>query len=212
MNAVKEYRNFLSPDAYAAVKDVLLGSRFPWYYHANTSSKSDVPDVSDYEYSIHTPRTDRVKDSPQFVHTFFHFEKSYSDHFNLIGRAFLDAKETHGFSWESIVRMKANLITKDTSFPDGFYNIAHVDATPKGDETYNSLVYYVDDADGDTHIFNEVFNGEEVKDLTVHATIRPEANKAVCFPSNWYHASSTPRQAERRIVINTVLFNFKEKE
>ena len=74
---------------------------------------------------------------------------------------------------------------------------------------YNAL-YYVNDADGDTILFNETF--EDVtkamlpaytaqQRFTVAKRIAPKKGKIVGFDGGQYHASTHPRQASHRIVI-----------
>jgi hypothetical protein len=67
------------------------------------------------------------------------------------------------------------------------------------------MVYYLNDSDGDTFLFNEKY-GDGFSDFTVMERISPKKNRAVIFEANRYHASSNPSQAENRYVLNWVFF------
>ena len=69
-----------------------------------------------------------------------------------------------------------------------------------------SAVYYINDSDGDTFLFNEVVTDETVlpERLTVAVRITPKKNRLLIFESNRYHASSNPRISDSRFVINTI--------
>jgi len=96
-------------------------------------------------------------------------------------------------------RVKFNVLLKqDFKY---HYNQPHMDST----NTTYSMVYYLNDGDGDTFLFNEKY-GDEFSDFTVMERISPKKNRAVIFEANRYHASSNPSQAENRYVLNWVFF------
>jgi cytochrome c peroxidase len=84
--------------------------------------------------------------------------------------------------------------TVPPDYKDSEHHGIHVDETPQS--TSKSLVYYVNDADGDTYFYSN--NEKLIK------RISPKKGTAVYFPSNTYHASSPPRKTNKRIVINFV--------
>jgi hypothetical protein len=98
-------------------------------------------------------------------------------------------------------RVKFNLLLKN-EFGD-HYNQPHVDAEIK---TY-AMVYYLNDSDGDTVIFNEKFdiNMRDIE-LTEHTRIQPKKNRAVIFESDRFHASMNPAVSRDRFVLNWVFW------
>jgi hypothetical protein len=80
-----------------------------------------------------------------------------------------------------------------------------------------NAIYYVNDCDGDTFIFNEVNEtydpGEsdinKIKDMqfTVKRRITPKKGKIVIFPGKYYHSSSYTRNSRYRCVVNINLEN-----
>jgi hypothetical protein len=105
------------------------------------------------------------------------------------------------FSITGICRIKSNILTKQ-NLPDTHYNIPHHDGS---DKCY-SMIYYTQDSDGDTFLFNEFFTMGEPhpNKLTVNQRIKPKKNRAVIFQSNRYHASSNPVIHKDRIILNFV--------
>lgn len=103
----------------------------------------------------------------------------------------------------SINRCKINILWQKESFPENHHNYIHHDTDEGG---CLSLLYYVNDSDGDTFIFNEkIKNGVIPSVLTLNKRITPKKNRLVVFDSSRYHASSNPRFSRERIVINTVM-------
>ena len=97
-------------------------------------------------------------------------------------------------------RIKINHQSPIPNFTKDNYNIAHSDDPRK--ELW-SVVYYVNDSDGDTVIFNESYNPDWAnKSLTVIERITPKMGRAVMFPSTQFHASSNPINTPSRYVIN----------
>ena len=75
------------------------------------------------------------------------------------------------------------------------------------------MIYYVNDSDGDTIIFNES-GGENVNKrpdkLTIKKTITPKKNRAVLFRGDYFHTSTNPTKSEKRIVLNVNLTDMNE--
>jgi hypothetical protein len=88
------------------------------------------------------------------------------------------------------------------------HNKAHID-TP---ENHIVVIYYVNDSDGDTFVFDQSYNNTDFdKKLLItsethnHTKITPKAGRLAIFNGARYHASSCPKE-NIRCVIN---FNLK---
>ena len=68
-----------------------------------------------------------------------------------------------------------------------------MDKITEGDKT---LLYYVNDSDGDTLFFDN--------DLNITKRVTPKKNRAILFDSNMLHAGANPIKNETRIVINII--------
>lgn len=79
-------------------------------------------------------------------------------------------------------------------------NGVHVDLPTK----HVACVYYVNDSDGDTVIYEEtvksVFPGSTNVELHEHARVTPKRGRIVMFDGFRYHCSSQPRNSHRCII------------
>ncbi len=114
-------------------------------------------------------------------------------------------------------RSKLNLITRDL-LPNPskeYHNPPHVDPT-FGDKRHDvSMLYYVNNSDGDTWFFKDKFGME------VERRISPKQGRVVIFDAHHYHASSPPKKSSARVVLNVNLtcpftlsevYKYKEEE
>jgi hypothetical protein len=80
-------------------------------------------------------------------------------------------------------------------------HLPHVDIL----DPHKVLLYYVNDSDGDTFMFNEKYTpgDEEVPlDYTLNQRVTPKKNRAIVFDGLTYHNSSKPVKNTSRYVIN----------
>ena len=139
----------------------------------------------------------RTVNSPQFTHVFYVQEKgSISNHTSRVENVlkYNDTNTKEIF----IDRIKSNLNVNLTDYKEENYQPPHVDSPL---DTFQSLLYYINDSDGDTYFFNQ--------DLNIVDAVSPKKNRAVMFPSHMIHAGSNPIKSNVRMVIN---FVFSEKE
>lgn len=99
------------------------------------------------------------------------------------------------------IRVKYNILVRDTDSTPSNYN------TPHHDSELNaySIVYYCNNSDGDTFLFNEFYEGKNPDKLTIARRVTPKKNRCVIFESNRMHASSNPIYSKDRKVINFVI-------
>jgi hypothetical protein len=113
--------------------------------------------------------------------------------------------DKEGIEYNRILRVKANFLTQnvDHSFDEMCINFPHLD-------NYNDhkvLVYYVNDSDGDTVLFNEQFDPEhrtktEPIELTTEARVQPKKGRILMFDGLQYHTSQNPINSKHRCIIN----------
>ena len=182
---------------------VCYNAFFNWYYNSSSNYGSKKPeDVQQNMSFFHKSLFDCSNsiDYPQFTHTLYRDGKPQSDFFH----EFVPTVSCLPFSVESIIRMKLNLTfpianpTKELT-----HGMPHIDFE-KGFE-YKTIIYYVNDSDGDTFVFNEkVMEDKLPEKLTVMERVQPKKNRVVLFESNRFHASSNPLVSTDRFVINFV--------
>lgn len=106
-----------------------------------------------------------------------------------------------------VLRMKVNNQTKSIwpEWNENYCNDIHVDNEVPNNKT---LVYYINDADGDTILFDKLFDGTtEHYDLNVLLRAHPVQGRAVVFDTWRFHAPSNPIYSPRRYILN---INFTE--
>ena len=109
-----------------------------------------------------------------------------------------------GVPFKTLLRIRLGLFTQNAA--GGPHHNPHVDFYLPH---YNAL-YYVNDSDGDTFIFNETYDEvslersvEYTRDsrFTVARQISPKKGRMIGFDGKHYHASMHPKQSSHRIAI-----------
>ena len=190
-NHIKVVDSLCSSDQHKIIQNILEGLDFAWYY-LNSTVTPDNYTVVNYG---------KIKESFQFFHLFYstpmpginsQFYKNIEPLINL-------AEENIGLKLKPI-RIKSNLLVKQ-EFAKDYYNPPHTDTIRDGN--YISMVYYINDSDGDTVFFKETIY-DKPNILTEIFRQSPKMGTAVIFNSKQYHASTPPIENNRRIIINFV--------
>lgn len=110
--------------------------------------------------------------------------------------------------FNTLMRIRVGLFTR--TLIKATHHNPHVDFS----QPHQTAVYYVNDSDGDTFVFNETFEQVSVEDSAAHANagkftiagrVSPKKGTMMCFDGRHYHASMHPMKASKRIAIT---FNF----
>tara|TARA_B110000503_G_C7031260_1_gene364104 strand:- start:54 stop:632 length:579 start_codon:yes stop_codon:yes gene_type:complete len=190
MDNIIEILNFVDTETQkkllATVKDI----KFPWHYLEDTTYEHyNKPSIS----------------TPGFTHLLFKNSGEQSEYLKQFTPLLLNGAAAANLTSVSAIRMRLGFLLKTRyTLPNMpyVYNTPHVDCNT---DHYTAL-YYLNDTDGDTIIFNET---EESEKYTIKARIKPAAGKFVCFNGNHYHASSCPKMFPSRIVLT---MNFTAEE
>jgi hypothetical protein len=161
----------------------LLSPTYPWYY------------TDDITYS----RVDRVG-LEDMTFGFFHLLVSGGEQvspfypmFDVIYHMALSKCDT-GLTNPSCLQARTFLQVPQKT--KKLYNNRHVDI----DMPHFVCLYYVNDADGDTFMFN----GEEIVQR-----VAPKKNRAVIFDGSIYHSSSVPSVGKRVVVNFNLIGNYR---
>jgi len=128
---------------------------------------------------IYVPQDDNYKDSIfQYVHG-IHYDGT-----PLVSPILEIAKEKLNIKWAT--RIKVNKLLPQKASEEQIQHLWHQDKVEKG---YISLIYYVNDSDGDT-IIGDYKN-------------TPKAGEMIYFDSDIFHRPSLPTKNER-IIINFI--------
>ena len=107
----------------------------------------------------------------------------------------------HKIEYSKVIRMKFNM-TLRSDYDSHMY--PHVDDM----NDHYVFLYYVNDSDGDTFVFNEkaeLSKKFEYKDLTLMKKITPKKGAAILMDGKHFHAISAPTKTNLRCVINVNL-------
>lgn len=192
--------DLLNDEEIDSIEKQLYDSFFPWYL----SFENDG--AGNFYTSIKSIIKDQWKDDKnlvdrgQFVHLFFNTKNNeciqnstYINEPIKILLAFAEKMNVKIY-YENILRVKANLIMQHKDYTKMSYGIPHVDTNEK----HYVLIYYVNNCDGDTVLFNE--------SEKVFARISPKKGRLLMFNGNTLHAGGHPSVSQSRCVIN---FNLK---
>ena len=126
--------------------------------------------------------------------------------FHYIGLSILDMfTAKSGIKVSKIIRMKLNnqRPSIDPNYNTLSCNDIHVDL----DFPHKTLLYYINDSDGDTFIMNERYKSEHSLlgyeiNTSLANRVSPKQGRLVCFDGLRYHAPSNPINTRRRYVLN----------
>jgi hypothetical protein len=116
-----------------------------------------------------------------------------------------DFSHKTGVQVNGVMRMKIN--NQGRSLVNGYTeqccNEIHVDNF----EEHRTLVYYINDSDGDTILFDKLWNrNDKHYSVTTVNRVSPKRGRAVCFNGLRFHAPSNPIYNRRRYVLNINFF------
>jgi hypothetical protein len=177
--------NFYQED----LKKEIFSSNFPWFYNPVNVSESDLTVA--FDPTISYPE--------QFTHPVIWDGKAPDkDAFHFINPILLFFQKETGTVIDEILRIKLNLLVQKF---EPTQNVPHCDHIR---DDIKTLIYYVNDSDGDTVIYDEVWPEKEPK--TIISRITPKQGRLILLDSNRWHASTNPTESKARSVIN---INFK---
>ena len=186
------FNDFLSENHVEDIENVLMSVDVPWYNMVYGTVGSNNLDEY-YE------QDNNIIDNPQFTHLFYNDGEIRSEHYSYLVLPMIRVVESikRKKLLNNIIRAKANLLYKNEHYPENAYNKPHTDNSDFETET---LLYYVNNSEGDTFIFNEKKPVNNV--LTLNQRVSPEKGKMLFFDSSYYHSSTPPRNTDIRLVLN----------
>lgn len=185
---IEEIEDIVDLSVQDSIEHAVLSPGFPWY-HGTT-----VDQCADTRFNL------KQGSNPlQFVHGVI-TDSGLNSGFHVLVDPILDAVREHVKKDIEVLKVKVNFLPRHT---DAGHHYPHVDVGICPGEQIKSLVYYVNHSDGDTYFFDQTGPTERTS-LNVIRRVSPQRGRAVLFDSDIFHASSSPVQSDKRIVINIV--------
>jgi hypothetical protein len=192
----KKIDKFL-PEKYVSDVEEIVKD-LPMYYSMNTSY---APEDKNFNFWNDQMKTSTIVDNGQFTHAVYHQGEIFSKYYGLIYPMLYLFAEKANIVVNEIVRIKINLLLRDKTFTEENYNFPHSDRDGK-----YVFLYYINDSDGDTVLFNEFDNLKTVpSNFNIYKRVTPQQGSGVFFESMRFHASCNPCVSQHRYAIN---FNF----
>ena len=169
-----------APD-FAALQAKILAPGFPWYYARGT--RENDGNTNPYLYG--------------WVHLVYDKGQWFSQDYELFVNQIIAMMAAVAEPIENIYRVRLVL---NTISDQPYLNGAHVDFV----WPHKTALLYVNDADGDTLVYDERWQDEakEPETFTVAHRIPPAANRLALFDGLNFHTGTTPTKTARRIVLN----------
>jgi hypothetical protein len=182
--------NFLPEDDFKKFQEKVLSGDFPWYYTPHVS----LP-PGDHKF-----KDQFARETDGFNHMIFDREDSNISFFFRHCSVFFEKLEKdYGYTRDNLIRARASMKNPKIGWNEENYNLPHVDYF----YPHDTIIYYFNNSDGDTRMFEPVFNGFPEPEIfpTVHR-ITPMANRLVLFNGLQYHTATNPINSTRRVILN----------
>jgi hypothetical protein len=166
-----------------------------------------------FKKNIVTHKYDMSQNIHGFIHSLYDENAQKSNYFSPIYPLVLNITEKTGVKFHALDRMRFNFILGN---PDSKldHHLPHVDNFLP----HYVAIYYVNDCDGDTVIFNEMLDIPTIErdeefiernQWTIKERVSPKKGRMVIFDGRYYHASSFTKTQPFRCVINMNLAVFQ---
>jgi len=189
--------DFMPQQQFAKLQDWVLSSDFPWFYIEHVS-------LDPIDNNIKNPE---AVETDGYAHLFFDREwNTESLTYTKLDDFNNQLENKLGITRDDIIRSRASIKHPKIGYTKENYNLPHVDYFVP----HLSLIYYINDSDGPTRIFNEKFTptpkghnlGISYDTFTVKTTVDPKANRLLIINGLQYHTASNPVNAKRRVIFN----------
>jgi len=174
-------------------------SIFPWYLLRKVGHTHSA----NLEYA-----DPNVIDGGGFYHSVVDDGEIISKYFDYFRSILYFLNDKTGLVPDKVIRIRLRYTNQQSGHTEETYGPIHVDFT-KYDFPYYTLLYYVEDSDGDTFLFDKVFNPtidsydpENLKNIPVVYRQTPRQGQGLLFNGHRYHAGNYPINYQSRIVIN----------
>ena len=215
--SIEFIENFLPQTFYNELVELFAANNFPWFYLDDTTFNKYEPVGQD---RLRPPKPTNknnvvvnpflvdlnikgvsVKDTTSFTHIFYAEGKSNSLLWNPV-QPLVYFLESQGINFTKLIRARAGLLLPQPGFKKGDCNIPHIDHSHIEYNNFISILYYINDADGETFVFDQNNRDGVPTEVTIKEKYPHRGNSVLIFDGFQYHSSSNPITSKQRININ----------
>jgi hypothetical protein len=197
---IKVYDDLLPPALVDRIEATLLNDQFYWFALDNLSLGGQK-----VKREFIMPEGYKYVESPGMTKPFWRDGLWYDpyDMFMMSNMIIDYFSEASGIPANRLVRIKGNMLTPNPNpeYDETAMHYPHIDFY----NNHHVLVYYVNDSDGDTVIFNEKWSPEHdgsLIPLTIKERIAPKRGRIAYFDGLHYHTSTNPMHHGERVILN----------
>jgi hypothetical protein len=195
-SSLQIFDNFLDTTDFTQLSNFVLSEKFPWFFIENVSIDPQDSALITDPLALETSGFNHVSfDRDWNVESFT---------YNNLTPLFNKLQSALGFTYQHLIRARLSMKFQKNNFTSNNYNIPHVDYF----YPHESLIFYLNDTDGDTRIFDQWHTYSETErpippeQFTTQARVTPKANRLVWINGLQYHTASNPVQGTKRVIIN----------
>jgi hypothetical protein len=178
------------PNIFANSLEEMVKKEMPWFLNEDASGEGKNKNIVAEQANIKGFQFG-------FSHIAFDDNGYKSGFFDKVFPILYSIEQQAGVEVKELYRIR---IALSTSMGTETQHFPHVDMK----NPHKVLVYYVNDSDGDTFIYNEMYSEglEKPSNFTLNKRITPKKNRAVLFDGLKYHSSSKPVNFPTRFIVN----------
>lgn len=199
--------NLIPEDFQQEIEESLFSKDFSWRYQKKIWGR-DENEITPF-WRLSAIENPNVIDGNGFAHLFCEDGNVMSDYLPLAANVLYFLEKKLEIKIAEVMRIRARLTTQCPNCNFNTYSAPHFDYWDVSD--YYTLVYYVNDSDGDTFLFEEtmdVLQEKKIINPKIIKRISPKKGSGVFFGGNTYHAGNYPINFPVRAIIN---YDFKIK-
>ena len=191
-NGLKIIDNFLDANQFDELSKIVLGEKFPWFYIENVSLPVEDHITTD-PLAVETAGLNHVSLDREWEVQSFTYQ--------LLQPFFNKLYTELGYTESELIRVRFSMKLQKIGYTADNYNLPHVDYY----YPHDTMIFYLNDSDGDTRIFDQFFDpstGFNQTNFTTQTRIPPKANRLVLFNGLQYHTASNPINSNKRVILN----------
>ena len=205
---MKVIQNLLPVSYSNELESVLCSGNFDWYWNKEATISGTNASIKDCDYNPN------IKSTGSLNHTAYEKQEPFgqiqqSNYYQFLKPILWFLEQREGIVVNELLRIRLRRTLQLPGVTDSDYNIPHVDLAKPLE--FTTMVYVVEETDGDTVMFNEYYKEGDTgvkTDVTVLERIKPVKNNAIVFNGHQYHAGNNPINYQTRTIIN---FDFTTK-